>query len=121
MRSRSPTGYNDAYSLDEIKLGGEAITEDEQVARWQAELKARARPRRRAGWRLPRLPRAHRQRLRRGARSALAADELGSDQAAWLLAQLAANRTCGDVDRAGDGTLAEESRAARLPARARDG
>ena len=31
--------------------------------------------------------------------SLLKADELGSDQAAFLLAQLAANQTCGDVDK----------------------
>ena len=36
----SPKGFGDAYSLDEIQLGGEPLTEEEQIARWQAELGA---------------------------------------------------------------------------------
>ncbi len=93
-------GYNDAYSFDEIRIGGKGLTEDQQVVRWQAELKA---GRARAGAMLGAYS-AYRALIAADcavAREALLkADELGSDQAAFLLAQLAANPTCGDVDRA---------------------
>ena len=93
-------GYNDAYAFDEIKIGGKPLTEDQQVVRWQDELKA---GRARAGAMLG----AYSSYLALTAADCavardalLKADELGSDQAAWLLAQLAANPSCGDVDRA---------------------
>src|SRR5215510_13128314 len=35
----NPKGYGDAYSLNEIRLGGQVYTEDQQIERWQAELK----------------------------------------------------------------------------------
>ena len=93
-------GYNDAYSFDEIKVGGKALAEDQQVARWQEELKA---GRARAGAMLGAYS-SYRALIATDcavAREALLkADELGSDQAAFLLAQLAANPTCGTVDRA---------------------
>jgi TonB family protein len=91
-------GYNDAYALYEIKLGGEAISAADQVTRWHDELKAgRARAGVLVGSHLTYLA------LTPGdcavAREALTrADELGSDQASWQLAQLAENRSCGDVD-----------------------
>ena len=92
-------GYGDAYSLDEIRIGGASLTEEQQTARWQAELQAgRARAGALAGayasYRalIPSDCAAARESL-------LKADELGSDQAAFLLAQLAANQTCGDVDK----------------------
>jgi TonB family protein len=93
-------GYGDAYSLNEIRIGGAALTEEQQTARWQAELKAgRARAGALAG-----AYAAYRALIPADCavarESLLKADELGSDQAAFLLAQLAANRTCGDVDRA---------------------
>jgi TonB family protein len=92
-------GYNDAYTFDEIKVGGKTLTEDQQVARWQDELKA---GRARAGAMLGAYS-SYRALIPADcavARDALLkADELGNDQAAFLLAQLAANPTCGDVDR----------------------
>lgn len=96
----NPDGYGDAYSLDEIRFGGKSYTEEEQLARWQAELAA---GRARAGV-LVGAYTSYRA-LTPGdcdiARTALTrADELGSDQAAWQLAQLAANSTCGNIDRA---------------------
>jgi hypothetical protein len=36
----NPKGFGDAYSLDEIRLGGQALSEQQQVDRWQAELAA---------------------------------------------------------------------------------
>ena len=36
----APRGFTDAYLLDEIKLGGELLTEDQQLQRWQGELGA---------------------------------------------------------------------------------
>lgn len=93
-------GYGDSYSLDEIRFGGRSYTEDEQLARWQAELAA---GRARAGVLLGAYTayRALTPTDCEVARTALLkADELGSDQAAWQLAQLAANSTCGPVDRA---------------------
>jgi hypothetical protein len=95
----NPEGYADAYSLDEIRYGGEHYTEEQQVARWQAELAA---GRARAGVLLGAYS-AYRALTPTDcdvARAALIkADELGSDQAAWQLAQLAGNSTCGAIDR----------------------
>lgn len=92
-------GFSDAYSLNEIKLGGQPMTEDQQLARWQAELGAgRARAGAIAGAYL-----AYRALTPDDCASARAtlgkAEELGSDQAAWLLAQVAANNSCGEIDR----------------------
>src|SRR6185503_14011307 len=33
-------GFGDAYSLNEIRIGGPSLTEEEQIDRWQAELGA---------------------------------------------------------------------------------
>ena len=96
----NPEGYGDAYSLDEIRFGGKTYTEDEQLARWQAELAA---GRARAGVLVGAYTsyRALTQSDCDVARAALTkADELGSDQAPWQLAQLAGNSTCGPIDRA---------------------
>jgi TonB family protein len=96
----NPEGYGDAYSLDEIRFGGKSYTEEQQVARWQAELAA---GRARAGV-LAGAYAAYRALTPTdcdAARASLTkADELGSDQAAWQLAQLAGNSTCGELDRA---------------------
>lgn len=91
--------FNDAYGTTEISLGGEPLSEDQQVARWQAELNAgRARAGVLAGSYL-----AYRALTVADCDAAraplLKADALGSDQAAWLLAQLAENPTCGVVSR----------------------
>jgi TonB family protein len=96
----APPGYGDAYSLDEIRIGGEVFTEEQQLARWQAELAAgRARAGALVGAYLS--YRALTPADCEAARAALLkADELGSDQAAALLAKLAGNTTCGDVNRA---------------------
>jgi TonB family protein len=93
-------GYGDTYSLDEIRMGGKALEEDEQVTRWQAELTAgRARAGILVGAYL--AYRALTPADCDAARDVLTrADELGNDQAAWQLAQLAINPTCGAVDRA---------------------
>ncbi len=95
----NPEGYGDAYSLDEIRFGGKSYTEEEQVTRWQAELAA---GRARAGV-LVGAYSAYRALTPTdcdGARAALTkADELGSDQAAWQLAQLTGNSTSGAIDR----------------------
>lgn len=94
-------GMADAYSLDEIRLGGAAISEEQQVERWRAELAA---GRARAGSMLGAYLsyRALTPTDCEAARAVLLkADELGHDQAAWRLAQLSANDTCGPVDRAG--------------------
>jgi TonB family protein len=95
----NPEGYADAYSLDEIRFGGKSLTEEQQVARWQAELAAgRARAGVLVGAYL--AYRALTPTDCDAARAVLTrADELGSDQAAWQLAQLAGNSTCGAVDR----------------------
>jgi TonB family protein len=92
-------GFGDAYSLNEIKLGGQAMTEEQQLARWQAELGAgRARAGAIAGAYLS--YRALTLDDCVAARDTLGkAEELGSDQAAWLLAQVSANNSCGEVDR----------------------
>lgn len=95
----NPAGYGDAYSLDEIRFGGKSYSEEEQVARWQAELAA---GRARAGV-LAGAYSAYRALTPTDCDAARAvltkADELGSDQAAWQLAQLAGNSTCGAIDR----------------------
>jgi TonB family protein len=93
-------GYGDAYALYEIRVGGQVLSEEQQVLRWQDELKAgRARAGALVGSYL-----AYRA-LTPGdcavARDALLkADELGSDQAPWALAALAENKSCGTADRA---------------------
>ncbi|HET7812137.1 MAG TPA: energy transducer TonB [Steroidobacteraceae bacterium] len=96
----SPRGFTDAYLLDEIKLGGEVLSEEDQLARWQAELDA---GRARAGTLLGAYH-AYRALTPEDCLAARAplikADQLGSDQAAWQLAKLAGNDTCGPVDRA---------------------
>jgi TonB family protein len=91
-------GYDDAFALYELKLGGEALSPADQVTRWHDELKA---GRARAGA----LVGAQQTYLALTAsdcavaRDALTrADELGSDQASWQLAQLAENRSCGETD-----------------------
>jgi len=95
----SPQGYGDAYNLDEIRIGGQVLTEEQQVVRWQSELAAgRARAGTLVGAYLS--YRALSPADCDAARTALLkADELGSDQAPWLLAQLAGNDTCGDINR----------------------
>ena len=95
----SPKGFGDAYSLDEIRFGGMALTEEQQLDRWKAELGAgRARAGTLAGAYL-----AYRALTPADCEAAraplLKADELGSDQAPWLLAQVAGNDTCGPVNR----------------------
>src|SRR5688572_13332611 len=94
-----PNGYGDAYSLDEIKIGGAALTEEQQVVRWQQELDAgRARAGALAG--AYRTYRALTASDCSFARTNLTrADELGSDLAAWVLARLAATESCGAIDR----------------------
>jgi len=91
-------GYDDAVALYEVKLGGEPLSAAEQVARWQDELKlGRARAGALVGSHLSYLALTDADCA--VARDALTrADELGSDQAAWQLAQLAENRSCGDTD-----------------------
>jgi TonB family protein len=93
-------GHGDAYSLDEIKIGGAVLTEDQQVARWQAELNAgRARAGVLAG--AYRTYRALTPTDCSFARTTLIrADELGADQAPWVLSKLAATDSCGQIDRA---------------------
>ena len=70
----------------------------DQVTRWQDELKAgRARAGALVGSQLSYLALTPSDCA--VAREALTrADELGSDQASWQLAQLAENRSCGDID-----------------------
>jgi TonB family protein len=91
-------GYEDAFALYELKLGGEAMTAAEQTTRWLDELKAgRARAGALVGSHLSYLALTASDCAT--ARDALArADELGSDQASWQLAQLAENRSCGEPD-----------------------
>jgi TonB family protein len=91
-------GFEDAFSLIEVKLGGKPMTDAEQVTRWLDELKAgRARAGSLVGSHLSYLA------LTPGdcdaARDALTrAEELGHDRAARSLADLASNSSCGDVD-----------------------
>ena len=91
-------GYDDAYALYEVRLGGEAMSSADQTTRWLAELAAgRARAGALVGSHLTYLALTPSDCA--AARDALTrSDELGSDQAAWQLAQLAANRSCGDAD-----------------------
>jgi len=96
----NPKGFGDAYSLDEIRLGGPAYSEDQQVDRWRAELKA---GRARAGSMLSAYLAYRALTLSDCAvakDAAKKADELGSDQAPFLMAQLVANPTCAPLDRA---------------------
>ena len=92
-------GYEDAFALYEVRFGGEPISEEQQVVRWQDELKAgRARAGVLVGSYLS--YRALTASDCAAARDALTrADELGSDQASWLLAELAQNKSCGAPDR----------------------
>jgi TonB family protein len=92
------TGYEDAFALYEVRVGGQVLSEADQVTRWQDELKAgRARAGALVGSHLAYLAltpgdcAAARQALTR-------ADELGNDQAAFKLAQLSENSSCGDID-----------------------
>lgn len=91
-------GYEDAFSLLEVKLGGKPMTDDEQIARWQAELKAgRARAGSLVGSHLAYLALTASDCAT--ARAALVrADELGHDRAARSLADLATNASCGEID-----------------------
>ena len=90
------------------------MSEAEQITRWQDELNAgRARAGTLVGSHL--AYRALTASDCAAARDALAqADELGSDQAAWQLAQLAENSSCGETDRRRARALAQEGRDARL-------
>ncbi|HEY6124648.1 MAG TPA: energy transducer TonB [Steroidobacteraceae bacterium] len=92
------TGEDDAFALYEVKLGGEPMTGAEQIARWHDELKAgRARAGSLVGSNLSYLALTPADCA--AAREALVrADELGSDQAAWQIAQLANNPSCGEAD-----------------------
>ncbi len=95
----NPKGFGDAYSLDEIRLGGQVYTEDQQIDRWRAELKA---GRARAGSLLGAYLAYRALTLSDCATAkdaASKADALGSDQAPFLMAQMSTNPTCGDVDR----------------------
>ncbi len=91
-------GYDDAFALYELRLGGEALSAADQVTRWLDELKAgRARAGALVGSHLTYLALTDSDCA--AARDALTrADELGSDQASWQLAQLAENRSCGEPD-----------------------
>jgi len=91
-------GYDDAFALYELKLGGEALSPADQVTRWHDELKAgRARAGALVGAQQTYLALTASDCA--AARDALTrADELGSDQASWQLAQLAENRSCGEPD-----------------------
>ena len=92
-------GYGDAFALYEVRIGGKSISEDEQVARWQGELAAgRARAGALVGSYLAYRALTPSDCVR--ARDLLVkADELGSDQASWVLAELAQNTSCGPPDR----------------------
>ena len=91
-------GYEDAFALYELKVGGEELSAADQTTRWLDELKAgRARAGALVGSNLTYLALSESDCA--AARDALTrADELGSDQAAWQLAQLANNRSCGEAD-----------------------
>ena len=91
-------GYEDAFSLIELKLGGKPMSEAEQTTRWLDELKAgRARAGALVGSHLAYL--ALTPADCDAARTALLrADELGHDRAARSLADLATNTSCGEVD-----------------------
>ncbi len=91
-------GYEDAFSLIEIKVGGKPLSDADQITRWQDELKAgRARAGTLVGSHLAYLALTASDCT--AARDALVrADELGSDQAAWKLAQLSENGSCGATD-----------------------
>ena len=92
------SGIEDAFAVYEVRVGGQVLSEADQIKRWLDELKAgRARAGTLVGSRLAYLA------LTSGdcaaARDALArADELGHDQAPWKLAELGQNSSCGDPD-----------------------
>jgi TonB family protein len=92
------TGSDDAFALYEIRVGGQVLSEADQIKRWQDELKAgRARAGTLAGSHLAYLAlNASDCALARD--TLLRADELGHDQAALKLAELAENTSCGDPD-----------------------
>jgi TonB family protein len=91
-------GYDDAFALYELKVGGAEMSAADQMTRWLDELKAgRARAGALVGSQLSYLALTASDCAT--AREALTrADELGSDQASWQLAQLAENRSCGEPD-----------------------
>jgi TonB family protein len=91
-------GIEDAFALYEVKVGGQPMTDTEQIERWQDELKAgRARAGTLVGSHLAYLALTASDCT--AARDALTrADELGNDQASWKLAQLAENTSCGEID-----------------------
>ena len=91
-------GYEDAFALYEIKVGGKPLSQTDQVTRWLDELKGgRARAGTLVGSHLAYLALTVSDCA--AARDALTrADELGHDQAAWKLAQLAENTSCGEPD-----------------------
>jgi TonB family protein len=91
-------GYEDAFALYEIKVGGKRLSETEQIARWHDELAAgRARAGTLVGSHLAYL--ALTPTDCETARDVLVrADALGNDQAAWQLVQLTDNTSCGEVD-----------------------
>jgi TonB family protein len=91
-------GYEDAFSLIEVKLGGKPMTDAEQVARWLDELKAgRARAGSLVGSHLAYLALTPSE-CSTARDTLIRADELGHDRAARSLADLAANTSCGEVD-----------------------
>ncbi len=91
-------GYEDAFSLVEVKLGGKPVTGEEQLTRWLDELKAgRARAGSLAGSQIAYVAVTRSDCV--AARDALLkADELGHERAARALADLATNITCGEID-----------------------
>ena len=91
-------GYDDAFALYELKLGGEPMSQADQVTRWLEELEAgRARAGALVGGHLTYLALTASDCAT--ARDALTrAEALGSDQASWQLSQLANNRSCGEPD-----------------------
>ncbi|MEO8017610.1 MAG: energy transducer TonB [Pseudomonadota bacterium] len=94
------SGDEDAFALYEVRVAGQVLSEADQVARWQDELKAgRARAGTLVGSHLAYLALTPADCTT--ARDALTrADELGNDQAAFKLAQLAENSSCGDINAA---------------------
>jgi TonB family protein len=91
-------GYEDAFSLIEVKLGGKPITADEQMTRWLKELEAgRARAGTLAGSQMAYVA-LTRTDCEQARTALLRADELGHDRAARSLADLATNSSCGDID-----------------------
>jgi TonB family protein len=92
------TGTEDAFALYEIRVGGQVLSEADQIKRWQDELKAgRARAGTLAGSHLAYLA-LNASDCAVARDTLLRADELGHDQAALKLADLAENTSCGDPD-----------------------